>query len=61
MAMVLVLREWPYKPMPIQLESLQLSHILRRRILRDCLEKRVQEGVVVVPAVQHLEPDVADA
>lgn len=58
--MVLILSEWPYEAMAIQFETFQLSHILRRGILRDGLEKRVQESVVVVSAVQHFESDVAD-
>ena len=47
--------------MPVEFESLEFSHVLGRGVLRDGLEEGMEERVVVVSAVEHLETHVADA
>lgn len=59
--MCLLLSEWSDESSAVILEAFFFGHILGSGVLGDCLEERVQQGVVVLARVDCLEADVLDA
>ncbi len=59
--MRLILSQWPNKPVSIHLKSLQLSHILRRRVLRHRLKERMQQSIIILPSMHSLKANMSDA